>query len=135
MSLSRILMRYETGLRTLFRTGFAASVLLVVVLSVLPQEVVPVFRISDKVAHFIAYAAIAALGVLGFQGAAGRVAIGVVALGGALEVVQAYIPGRSPELLDFVVDVTGVAAGYLLARLLRPLWTRRGDSAPGPISG
>jgi VanZ family protein len=135
MGLSRILMRYEKALRTLFRAGFAASVLLVVVLSVLPQEVVPVFRISDKVAHFIAYAAIAALGVLGFQGAAGGVVIGVVALGGALEVVQAYIPGRSAELLDFVVDVVGVAAGYLLARLLRPLWAQRGDSAPERVSG
>ncbi len=125
-TLRRFLARHDATLKGLCRLGFALCVLTVTVLSLLPQAVMPKVEISDKLSHFIAYTAIATLGLLGYRAVAMRIALGVIALGGAIEIVQTFVPGRSAEMLDFVVDIGGVAAGLLLSRLLLPLWPDTG---------
>jgi VanZ family protein len=129
-TLRRFLARHDAALNGLCRGGFALCILTVTVLSLLPQAVMPKVGISDKVSHFIAYTAIAAFGLLGYRTAAVRIAIGVIGLGGAIEVGQIFVPGRSAEILDFIADIGGVAAGLVLARLLLRRWPKAGTSAP-----
>lgn len=87
---------------------------------------------SDKAAHFLAYAALGASLMRALAG--GRTAgmtvrrIGLATLlatlyGASDEVHQMFVPGRTPEVMDLVADAWGAAAGAVLvaigARLLR----------------
>jgi VanZ family protein len=71
---------------------------------------------ADKVSHFGAYAVFGA--ALAYGGAATGVgALPLVAIGSLYgvsdEVHQSFVPGRSPDLLDWVADTLGVIAGVL----------------------
>jgi VanZ like family len=131
-TLLRFLARHDATLKGLCRVGFVLCILTVTVLSLLPGDVVPKVGLSDKVSHFIAYTATAAFGLLGYRTAVLQIAIGVIGLGGAIEIVQIFVPGRSADIIDFIVDIVGVAAGVALARALLPLWTKAGAPLPGP---
>lgn len=90
----------------------------------------------DKLAHFGTYAVLGLF--LGRGGAASSVpVVGIVLLGwlyGASdEVHQHFVPGRSPELLDWVADALGVAAGVASYQLLRRRF-RRAHRDPEPLS-
>ncbi len=78
----------------------------------------------DKLNHLAAFAALTFTGCLGFPGAR-RVMWGVLpgmlVLGGLIEVVQYFVPGRSSEWLDLVADALGIALGAALALSLRTL--------------
>ena len=81
--------------------------------------------LSDKVLHALAYGTLAALlyPALRTSGLAGRraalLAAGLAALYGASdEWHQSFVPGRSSEVLDWVADVAGAAAGALCAARL-----------------
>jgi len=124
-ALRRFLARHDVMLTGLCRAGFALGVVTVAVLSLLPQDVMPKVELSDKVGHFIAFPP--TCNPAG-RGAGTRLPPQFV-LGGALEIAQMFVPGRSAELLDFVVDAGGVAAGMLLARFLLRFWTDTGARA------
>lgn len=105
---------------------FPALMWMLFVYTLSAQTVLPSpsrFGITDKMAHFIVF------GVLGLALAYGRyrsprrpphwVPIGVGILYGVLdEMHQAFVPRRTPELLDFVADVAGVLVGYAFVALL-----------------
>jgi VanZ family protein len=80
----------------------------------LPGPELPYF---DKVAHFGAYAVLGAL--LAFATDRSRVSI-VLALalgvlyGASDEIHQMYVPGRSPDVLDWAADAAGVATACIL---------------------
>ncbi len=116
--------RHDARIRTLCRIGFAVSILAVLVLSLLPDDDLPVVELSDKVRHFIAYAEIAAIGLLAYAAAPVLVIAGVVALGAGIEIAQLYVPGRSSDIADFMVNCLGVLAGIVLARVISALWPR-----------
>ena len=83
------------------------------------------FGNSDKVAHFGAYAVLG--GALAYGGAATGVGplplIAVGSLYGASdEVHQRFVPGRSPDPVDWVADTLGALAGVLA---LTRYFTRR----------
>ena len=50
-------------------------------------------------------------------GAGVAAAVVAAAYGGASEVVQAYLPGRSAELADFAADAVGAVAGAVAAAM------------------
>lgn len=82
----------------------------------------------DKVAHFGAYAVLGAL--LAFAADRSRVplllAVGVgLAYGASDEVHQMFVPGRSPDVLDWAADTAGV----LTACLLYTRWRSRRAAA------
>jgi VanZ family protein len=93
-------------------------------------------QVSDKTAHFAAYAV---LGLLVIRALAGGRAEGVTWKRALLAVVltalygasdefhQRFTPGRTPDLLDLRADAfgacVGVAVGYV-ARLYRRIWPR-----------
>jgi VanZ family protein len=118
--------RHDTRIRSLCRIGFAISILVVLVLSLLPDDDLPKVELSDKIGHFIAYGEIAAIGLLAYATAPVLVVAGVVALGAGIEIAQLYVPGRSSDIVDFMVNCLGVLAGIALARGLSALWPRRG---------
>lgn len=129
---SLLLQRHHRILTGLFRAGFVLSVLAVCVLSLLPAEELPRTRPWDKISHLIAYLEIAVLGLLGYRGprAGWAVAVGVVALGGLLELAQQFVPGRAADLLDFFVNTLGVLLGYGIARLLLRFWPMESGVEP-----
>jgi VanZ family protein len=96
---------------------------------------------TDKLAHFAAYS------VLGFLLARGAdrevspiwVAIPLGWLIGALdEVYQGFVPGRAPEVGDWVADAIGVTAGFFLYLLIfrtAPTRARRAARRTQPQDG
>jgi VanZ family protein len=73
---------------------------------------------SDKVLHFAAYAGLG--GLLAYGGAPAAlgplplIAIGTL-YGASDEVHQSFVPGRSPDPLDWLADTLGAIAGVLAA--------------------
>jgi len=107
-----------------------AAVLAVIVLSLLP---LPALRHapagSDKVEHMIAYLALTLwYGQLcADRRALALRALGLVALGAAIELLQGLTKYRSAEWLDLAADVFGVSLGYLLSLGRAGLWLARVD--------
>ncbi|HEY2837075.1 MAG TPA: VanZ family protein [Rhizomicrobium sp.] len=80
----------------------------------------------DKAEHFIAYFGLASMAtlVIGFRSRLAWAILGVILLGGALEVVQ-YFAGRDAELMDFVANTLGALAGTLAGALFLILFQSR----------
>jgi hypothetical protein len=73
------------ALQRIARLAFVASVIAIVVGSLLPADDVPSLGMWDKLEHALTYASVAAIGALAFAGRAGAwlaLAAGLVALGG-----------------------------------------------------
>jgi VanZ family protein len=68
----------------------------------------------DKFQHFIAYFGLASMAtvVIGLRPRLALAILGVIFLGGVLEIIQAFT-GRDPEVLDFVANCLGALAGTL----------------------
>lgn len=105
--------------RGLARTAFFAASALVAALSLVPGAALPPTSIGDKAEHAIAYAVLGLLGAASTEGKVVRVILGLAAFGAAIELLQAFSPGRSPDLLDVAADIAGAGLGGSLAILLR----------------
>lgn len=112
---------------TLSRIVFSIGLIAVIALSVMPQGTVPDPGISDKFAHFAAYAALALAGGIACRGS-GLVIIlaaGLLLLGIGLEFVQAFIPGRSASGYDGLANAIGIALGSAAAISIGTIMNRR----------
>jgi VanZ family protein len=81
----------------------------------------------DKLNHATAFAALTISGCFGFPGSRRMVLLlllAVLALGGLIEVLQAYVPGRSSDWFDLLADSVGMLCGVVVALPL--LWLTRG---------
>ena len=121
------------SLSPLLRLAFIGSVATVIFLCLLPGRDLPDVGLSDKLEHVIAYVGMALLGGLAYPGRRPLLplALGLPALGIAIEFCQLFVPGRSAEVADAVADTIGVAIGLLLvplARLVLDLIVRRAKS-------
>jgi VanZ family protein len=80
----------------------------------------------DKANHWLAFSTLAVTAFQAIPNARRRyagVALGLLALGVFIELVQSQIPARSAELLDVVADAIGIGAGLLIMKAwqrLRP---------------
>ena len=84
----------------------------------------------DKVAHFCAYAILAALSLRATRtprrwSSLFAVVLSIAALGAVDEWHQSFIPGRSMSLLDWLADSSGAVAGTLVVRFIPFLTPRR----------
>jgi VanZ family protein len=82
----------------------------------LPAEALGDFSQSDKSLHFVAYTLLAALVFAYFTARWGHsrrnyvgIVVGIAAFAAIDEYTQRYIPGRSPDIVDWWVDNLGVA--------------------------
>ncbi|WP_202900035.1 VanZ family protein [Acidovorax sp. JHL-9] len=131
-------MRGHTGnprwLQRALVVGFWALALCVAVLSLMPVAYLPppVFSLWDKAQHALAFTALAALGLLAYPRRPWRLAVGLLAFGGAIELAQAATGWRYGEWGDWLADALGLAAGSALA--WRP-WHRRAPPAASPRGG
>jgi hypothetical protein len=66
------------------------------------------FALSEKMVHTCAFLVYATLGLWGYP--SHRITI-IVALGGAIEIVQSFTTTRSHEWIDFLADCVGVLQG------------------------
>ena len=103
--------------RKLSRIALIVGVPAVIALSLLPQEVLPETGTWDKLNHVVAYAALTVAGGLGFKGWRPLlvVGLGLLILGGGLEVAQAVLPSRSASELDALANLVGVLVGSIAA--------------------
>ncbi len=101
------------------RRFWLVLVLAVVVGTLLPGGCAPLrelalLHVNDKVQHFVAYAVLACVPVrAASRGSPFRRGIWLLMMGVALELLQAFVPGRSCELMDGVWDAAGVVVGGL----------------------
>lgn len=108
-----------------------------VIFVVSDQPVVPLPKVhhGDKLGHFAAYLLLGFLLARGAAfsglGSAWTVALGLL-YGASDEFHQAFVPGRSVELGDWIADALGVAAGTLLYLYLRTGAGRRLPSGAFP---
>jgi len=118
-------------IRKLSRIAFLIGLGLVIVLSLLPQEFVAAETNLDKVHHAAAYAALALAGGLAFQGwrVLMGMGLGLLVLGGGLEIAQAAVPGRVPSAGDVVANLIGIVIGSLFAAGGRALQGKRPRTA------
>jgi VanZ family protein len=76
----------------------------------------------DKANHFLAFATLAACGRLGFPTGIRRMALlvaGLIAYGGAIELLQLTVEGRMAEWADLLADTLGTLPGIAIAELLQ----------------
>lgn len=103
--------------------AWICALLATVVVSLLPAFLLPAMPPGgDKLEHFGGYALLAAAGVQLFTGrrALWRVALGLVALGVALEIAQGtFTATRQMDAFDAIANTCGVAGGMAIA--LTPL--------------
>ncbi|MFC6619927.1 hypothetical protein AB3M93_13805 [Novosphingobium panipatense] len=112
-------------MQNLFRILFWLALVLAVTMAVLPHPPTLPGAPSDKLQHMMAFATLAVLAVLGHPRVPKLViALALVALGGAIEVVQ-MIPSlnRDAEMADLVAD--GFAVLVMLGGVTLILGIRR----------
>ncbi len=113
-------------IRTLSRLAFYFGLVLVVILSLMPQDVLPTTGMSDKANHVAAYTALALAGGIGFPGGRWQtlIAAGLLLLGASLELAQSALPDHVASLYDLLADAIGIALGSLLATGTNRMWLR-----------
>ena len=100
---------------------FVCWALLVVVLTSIPNPDVPAIPGGDKAAHAMMYGILAALAAYALHGvrrstlANVLVLLGIATFAALDEWHQAFIPGRSADVADWMADVAGAALAFLFS--------------------
>jgi VanZ family protein len=81
----------------------------------------------DKAQHFLAYFGLASMAtmILGLRPRLAWAILGVILLGGALEILQGYT-GRDPDIRDFVANTFGALSGAAVGAVF--LFAMRGPA-------
>jgi VanZ family protein len=97
-----------------------ACVILLAVLSLLPDQQMVRTGLPGRLEHFVAYAGSAAIAVSGYGACRGSVQIigGFWVYAAILEYLQHFSPGRHPTIGDFAASALGALCGGLIAALL-----------------
>lgn len=117
--------KWQSWLRLAFWLALAVTLLM----ALLPNPPAMPERVTDKVQHMAAFAALTFLAALGFPGLRLRVIfVAMAALGVAIEVLQ-MIPTlhRDAAASDWLADCAATLAALLLCGMLR--WLCRGRQA------
>lgn len=101
---------------------WALQLLVVGVAALSPGDVAPTLSPSDKIDHLLAFAVLAATGMLAFRRQPSSllvVAGALIAYGAGIELAQMHVPGRQGSFADLLADAAGVALGLGFVLLLR----------------
>jgi hypothetical protein len=126
-----------TFLFTIARAAGFFGVLAIIVLSLVPGTYRPHTGLPGEAEHFIAYYSTAFAFALGFRSRASRVVIahGLALLAGSMEVLQLWVPGRHPGIIDAVVSSLGGLLGIALGGLVLGLATQAYKKHRMTVSG
>jgi VanZ family protein len=120
------------ALRYSWRWQIAGFLLLVFVMiaALVPElpfhELATQFRISDKVMHIIAFTFLAAWFSGQYEKSSyWRIALGLIAFGILIELVQSTVSYRTAEWMDLIGDAAGIAIGLLIGVLGAGGWSMR----------
>ena len=105
---------------------FYPALLLVIWGELSPNEPTVLEGASDKLLHFIAYFGLSAMAAAAVKSRRWAIvaAVGLIALGGILEIVQGFI-GRDMSAYDELANTMGVLVGGFAARtIVEPLRRR-----------
>jgi VanZ family protein len=81
------------------------------------------FAHLDKLKHVVAFAVLVMLGTRAGFRAWPMLALGLLALGAAIEVLQEFTPTRTASFGDWLADAAGIACGLFVDRARRR-WSR-----------
>lgn len=103
------------------RLAFWACLLGVVALSLSPVQNLPpqVFNVWDKAQHAGGFAVLTLLGLWAYPHRVTALLVAMLALGVGIELAQAATGWRYGDVADWVADAVGVAAAYMVWRLLQ----------------
>lgn len=117
-------MAVERAAQVCLLAGFWVPFALCSWLAFTPSPPDAVYRVSDVILHGAAFAYLSfALGLAHGLGPV-RVAAWMIGYGVLIELLQGFIPERTADLKDVLVDAAGIAVGIAALRLLGG-WTRR----------
>jgi len=104
-----------------------ACVVVIAVLSLVPGDARPHTGLPGRAEHFIAYAGTGFLFSLAYCGLRQRMLalISLAIASGAFEVLQNFVPGRSPSPLDALASTSGLAFGLILGSILSAVVCRK----------
>ena len=87
--------------------------------SLMPSDLAPRGPIDDKIAHLGAYLFLTGLGMAGVRSTSGRWVcfLGLVTLGGLLELGQLLVPGRTCDPLDMAANTCGAILAFSAGRI------------------
>lgn len=108
------------------RVAFWGCLLAVVALSLTPVQHLPpqVFSLWDKAQHAGGFAVLTLLGLWAYPHRAIALLVAMLALGAGIEVAQSATGWRYGDVADWLADVVGVTAAYVVWRLPRALCQR-----------
>jgi VanZ family protein len=81
-----------------------------------PEHLVPWFPHADKLQHAVSFGVLAWLGTRAGYRLWPMLALGLLALGASIEVLQGFTPTRTAEFGDWLADAAGVACGFFVDR-------------------
>ncbi len=114
--------------RSLWGVALALLATMIATLALLPGDEAPRLGIGDKWQHLLAFAALGLASERAGRGdgrARSSAALGLLAYGGAIELLQTQVPGRSGEWADLAADALGIACGLLAAAAVDAARKRR----------
>jgi VanZ family protein len=102
----------DPQLRKAIRGLFWIACVAVCVLALLPASQLPMGLLDwwDKAQHALAFATLASLGGWAYPRFAARVTVGLLFLGGVIEIAQAMTTWRHGDVFDWLADSVGVLA-------------------------
>ncbi len=106
--------------------GYVGSAL-IVVLSLVPAQTRPHTGVGGEYEHWIAYALVGGTFAAGYLATPARLYVGfaLTASSAILELLQNFIPGRTPELMGFLASSLGGWFGIFLVGLTASFFRRR----------
>ena len=120
-------MRYDRPPFRVLRPVAWGCVVLLAVLSLLPAEEMVRTSLGGHMEHATAYAGTALLIGLSYPAHRWkRIAAGLVAYAGVLELLQNFSPGRHPAILDWLSSSTGALIGLAFVHMADEVWRRKG---------
>lgn len=101
----------RAAVRSIFWFGVCAVIWLSLTHSSFPD-----IGVDSHWEHLIAYSALGFIGAASFGDKRSWFLLGtsLAVLGGSLELAQEFVPGRTPSLVDGVMDLAGIALGMAL---------------------
>lgn len=98
------------------RVVWMVAVTAVLLGSLSPSLAPPSVWDLDKAMHFSAFGALAAMVPFAAARTSRRLLLLAVllAVGGSIEILQEFVPGRSASILDFAADTAGLVTGGLV---------------------